>query len=159
VDAITGPAIGRPRSATFRTLDLAGIDILGHVVENLRERLSDREAARAFALPAFVQRMLDAGLTGEKAGQGFYKRAKDQDGRSQILVIEPRTLEYGPLEKPALGALAAAESLADTEARVRRLFGGDDRVGRFLRRTLAGDDGLRARVQRGHRHSPTTSTA
>ena len=78
VDAITGPAIGRPRSATFRTLDLAGIDILGHVVENLRERLSDREAARAFALPAFVQRMLEAGLTGEKAGQGFYKRVKGE---------------------------------------------------------------------------------
>nr|AFY17092.1 3-hydroxyacyl-CoA dehydrogenase [uncultured bacterium 'To-T 020 P12'] len=154
VDAITGPAIGRPRSATFRTLDLAGVDILGHVVENLRERLSDREAARAFALPAFVQRMLEAGLTGEKAGQGFYKRVKGEDGQSQILVIDPQTLEYGPLQKPSLGALAAAEPLTDLETRVRRLFGDDDRVGRFLRRTLAATMVYAARVTRGIAHSP-----
>jgi 3-hydroxyacyl-CoA dehydrogenase len=154
VDAITGPAIGRPRSATFRTLDLAGLDILAHVVANLRERLSDRDAARAFTLPAFVERMLDAGLTGEKAGQGFYTRVKADDGQSRILVIDPVTLEYRPLSKPTLGPLAAAEPITELDARVRRLFAGDDRVGRFLRRTLAPTMVYAARVGRGIAFSP-----
>ena len=83
VDAITGPAIGRPKSATFRTLDLAGLDILAHVIENLRQRLPEQEA-RAFALPDFAERMLAAGLTGEKAGRGFYQRVKDSEGRSRF---------------------------------------------------------------------------
>ena len=151
VDAITGPAIGRPRSATFRTLDLAGIDILGHVVENLRERLSDRDAARSFALPAFVQRMLDAGLTGEKAGQGFYKRVKGQDGQSQILVIDPQTLEYGPLKKPTLGALAAAEPVTDLEARVRKTVRGRGSHRRLPASHARAHDGLRGQGDARHR--------
>src|SRR5688572_17329320 len=85
VDAITGPAIGRPKSATFRTLDLAGVDILGHVINNLRERLTDESARAAFVLPPFVEQMLARGLTGEKSGQGFYKRVKREDGESEIL--------------------------------------------------------------------------
>jgi 3-hydroxyacyl-CoA dehydrogenase len=136
VDAIAGPAIGRPRSATFRTLDLAGIDILSHVVENLRQRLPQHEA-QAFAVPDFVQRMLAAGLTGEKAGRGFYQRVKDAEGRSQILVIDPATLEYGPQKAPKLAALAAAEPIADLGARVHKLFSGSDRVAAFLHEIVA----------------------
>ena len=137
IDAITGPPIGRPKSATFRTLDLAGIDILAHVVRNLAERLTDPVARTTFVLPPFVDAMLARGWTGEKAGQGFYKRVKGESGESQILVVDPATLEYHPQSRPKLGALAAAEAVSDTGERIRKLFAGSDRVGEFLKRTLA----------------------
>jgi 3-hydroxyacyl-CoA dehydrogenase len=136
VDAITGPAIGRPNSATFRTLDLAGVDILGHVVHNLRERLTDDEARRTFVLPPFVERMLERGLTGEKAGQGFYKRVKT-DGDSQILTLDPATLEYRPRQGARFPSIDNANTIANVAERIRALFNGTDRVGRFLRDTLA----------------------
>ena len=136
IDAMTGPPIGRPKSATFRTLDLAGIDILAHVVRNLAERLDDPAARATFVLPPFVEAMLARGWTGEKAGQGFYKRIKGDDGESQILVIDPASLEYRPQVRPKLPALAAAEAVTDTGERIRKLFNGTDRVGEFLRQTL-----------------------
>jgi len=136
IDAITGPPIGRPKSATFRTLDLAGIDILAHVVRNLAERLTDPAARATFVLPPFVEAMLARGWTGEKAGQGFYKRVKGADGESQILVIDPATLEYHPQTRPKLGALAGAESVTDTGERIAKLITGTERVGDFLRQTL-----------------------
>ena len=83
IDAMTGPAIGRPKSATFRTLDLAGIDILVHVIRNLHERLPDDKARARFVLPPFVEQMLAKGLIGEKSGQGFYKRVKGAGGESR----------------------------------------------------------------------------
>jgi 3-hydroxyacyl-CoA dehydrogenase len=136
VDAITGPALGRPNSATFRTLDLAGVDILGHVVHNLHERLTDARARSAFVLPPFVERMLERGLTGEKAGQGFYKRVKTEGG-SEILTLDPATLEYRSRQAVKLPSLEAAQSISDVGERIRTLFNGKDRVSRFLRDTLA----------------------
>jgi 3-hydroxyacyl-CoA dehydrogenase len=136
IDAITGPATGRPNSATFRTLDLAGVDILGHVVHNLHERLTDEEARRAFVLPDFVERMLERGLTGEKAGQGFYKRVKS-DSESQILTLDPATLEYRPRQAARLPSLERANTVTNLAERIRTLFNGGDRVGSFLRQTLA----------------------
>ena len=137
VDAITGPAIGRPNSATFRTLDLAGVDILGHVIHNLHERLTDERARAAFVLPPFVEQMLARGLTGEKAGQGFYKRIKGASGESEILTLDPATLEYRPRQAARLPSLEAAKSISDAGERIRTLFNGKDRVGEFLRQTLA----------------------
>jgi 3-hydroxyacyl-CoA dehydrogenase len=137
VDAMTGPAIGRPSSATFRTLDLAGLDILGHVVGNLHERLRDERARAAFVLPDFVTGMIERGMTGEKSGQGFYKRVKGADGESEILTIDPATLEYRPRQSPKLVSLENAKTIADTAVRIRTLFEGADRVGMFLRATLA----------------------
>ena len=137
IDAMTGPALGRPNSATFRTLDLAGVDILGHVVRNLHERLTDDTARRTFVLPQFVERMLERGMTGEKAGQGFYKRVKTEGGESQILTLDPSTLEYRPRQAPRLPSLETSASIADVGERIRTLFNGGDRVGRFLRETLA----------------------
>jgi 3-hydroxyacyl-CoA dehydrogenase len=154
IDAITGPPIGRPKSATFRTLDLAGIDILAHVVRNLHERLESPEAKALFVLPPFVEAMLAKGWTGEKAGQGFYKRVKGADGESQILVIDPATLEYHPQSRPKLGALAAAESVIDTGERVAKLFKGTDRVGEFLRQTLGPTLEYTAKVTPAIAHSP-----
>jgi 3-hydroxyacyl-CoA dehydrogenase len=143
VDAITGPALGRPKSATLRTLDLAGVDILGHVVANLGQ-----------TLPPFVMQMLERGLTGEKAGQGFYKRVKGADGSSEILTLDPATLEYRPRQSPRLGSLDAAASIADTRERVRTLFHGKDRVGQFLRDTLAPTLEYTAKVTPEIAHSP-----
>jgi 3-hydroxyacyl-CoA dehydrogenase len=154
IDAITGPPIGRPKSATFRTLDLAGIDILAHVVRNLAERLTDPAARTTFVLPPFVEQMLTRGWTGEKAGQGFYKRVKGADGESQIFVIDPATLEYHPQVRPKLGSLAAAESVTDTGERVAKLFNGTDRVGEFLRQTLGPTLEYTAKVAPSIAHSP-----
>ena len=136
VDAMTGPAIGRPKSATFRTLDLAGIDILAHVIRNLHERLPDEEARREFVLPQFVERMIERKMVGEKAGQGFYKRVKTADGESEILALDPATLEYRPRKSPRLPSLEAASNIADVRERVKTLYAGKDRVGEFIRDTL-----------------------
>ncbi len=137
IDAMTGPAIGRPKSATFRTLDLAGVDILVHVIRNLHERLPDEKARARFVLPAFVERMLDKGLIGEKSGQGFYKRVKGAGGESEILTLDHETLEYRPRKPVKLPSLDAANAIADTGERIKTLFNGKDQVGRFLRTTLA----------------------
>jgi len=137
IDAMTGRAIGRPKSATFRTLDLAGIDILCHVIRNLHERLPDERARARFVLPPFVERMLAKGLTGEKAGQGFYKRVKGEGGESEILTLDHDTLEYRPRKPVRLPSLDAANSIGSTGERIKTLFDGKDRVGQFLRHTLA----------------------
>jgi 3-hydroxyacyl-CoA dehydrogenase len=136
VDAITGPVLGRPKSATFRTMDLAGLDVVAHVVRDMHNRLPS-PARDAFVVPPLMQRMIDAGLTGEKAGAGFYKRVKGPGGESEILVIDPATLEYRPQQKLRLGSLEAAKSIGDLRERVKTLFEGTDRVGEFLRQTLA----------------------
>jgi 3-hydroxyacyl-CoA dehydrogenase len=154
IDAINGPPIGRPKSATFRTLDLAGIDILAHVIRNLAEHLTDPAARASFMLPPFVEQMLAKGWAGEKAGQGFYKRVKSADGESQILVIDPATLEYHPQSRPKLGALAAAEAVTDTGERIAKLFKGQDRVGEFLRQTLGPTLEYTAKVTPSIAHSP-----
>ena len=132
IDAITGPAIGRPRTATFRTMDLAGLDILTHVTRNLSERLTDPAERAAFEIPAVIDELLRRGWIGSKAGQGFYK--KDADGT--ILTLNPQTLEYAAQRKVRLPALEAARAIEDPAARIRTLFLGKDAVGTFLRATL-----------------------
>jgi 3-hydroxyacyl-CoA dehydrogenase len=137
IDEITGPAIGRPRSATFRTLDLAGIDILVHVIRDLHERLNDPVAQSTFVVPPVIEQMLARGMTGEKAGQGFYKRVKGKDGESQILTLDPDTFEYRPRQSPRLGVLDSAATITDVGERIKRLFDDTGKVGQFLRDTLA----------------------
>jgi 3-hydroxyacyl-CoA dehydrogenase len=124
IDAITGPALGRPKSATFRTMDIAGIDILVHVAKNL-----------GFQVPAFVTAMVEKGMVGEKAGQGFYKRIKTASG-SEIQTLDPATLTYRPKQSARLASLDAARSIEDTGERIKTLFQGKDKVGDFLRETL-----------------------
>jgi 3-hydroxyacyl-CoA dehydrogenase len=135
IDAITGPALGRPKSATFRTMDLAGIDILGHVARNLSERLPDEEARRQFALPAVVTSLIERGWIGDKAGQGFYKRQKTAAG-AEILTLDPATLTYRAKQPARLPSLDAARAIDDPGARIKALFLGRDKVGQFLRDTL-----------------------
>ena len=132
VDAITGPAIGRPKSATFRTMDIAGIDVLAHVSRNLAERLESPEDRAAFDLPPLVAALVERGWTGAKAGQGFYKKAAD----GEILTLDPPTMAYRSKQSVRLPALDAARSIEDVGERIATLVKGDDKVGRFLRATL-----------------------
>jgi len=154
IDEMTGPATGRPKSATFRTLDLAGLDILAHVIRDLHQRLPDADARAAFVLPAFVEQMLAKGLAGEKTGQGFYKRVKRADGESEILTIDTSTLDYVPRKSPRLPSLESAQTISDVGERIRTLFNGTDRVGQFLRETLAPTLVYTARVTPAIAHSP-----
>ncbi len=154
IDAVTGPAIGRPGSATFRTLDLAGVDILSHVIENLHERLDDEHARTVFALPPFVKHMVERGMTGEKAGQGFYKRIKNAAGESEILTLDPKTLEYRPRQTPKLASVEAGKSITDVGERIRTLFNARDKAGQLLRDTLAPALVYTASVTPAIAHSP-----
>jgi 3-hydroxyacyl-CoA dehydrogenase len=137
VDAITGKAIGRPASATFRTMDIAGLDVLGHVLRNLEERLADANDRAWFRTPELLTRLVAGGALGEKTGRGFYERRKDAAGASVIFTLDPASGEYQPQRKPKFPSIEAGRSVADTAARIRALFGGKDRVGEFLRETLA----------------------
>jgi 3-hydroxyacyl-CoA dehydrogenase len=137
IDDITGPAIGRPKSATFRTLDLAGLDIVGHVIRDLHQRLPDPDARATFTLPPFIEQMLAKGLVGEKTGQGFYKRVKSAAGESEILTLDRSTLEYVPRRAAKLPSLDSARTITDVGERITTLFNGSDRVGQLLRQTLA----------------------
>ena len=132
VDAITGPAIGRPRSATFRTMDLAGVDILAAVARDLGERLDPSERS-AFAVPAVVEELVRRGWTGAKSGRGFYQKAAS----GEIEALDFALMEYRPSSRPRFPALDAARSIDDPGQRIRSLFTGRDQVGEFLRATLA----------------------
>jgi 3-hydroxyacyl-CoA dehydrogenase len=154
VDAITGPPLGRPKSATFRTMDIAGLDVLGHVVGNLRVRLGDGPGSDVWSVPPFVAQMIERGMTGEKAGQGFYRREKDASGESQILTLDPTTLTYRPRQQPRLPSIDAGASITDVRERVRTLFGASDKAGRFLRDTLAPTLAYTAIVAPSIAHSP-----
>jgi 3-hydroxyacyl-CoA dehydrogenase len=131
IDAMTGPALGRPKSATFRTMDIAGIDVLGHVARNLAERLPDAGSQAQFALTPTVRALIERGWVGEKAGQGFYKR----EGKD-ILTLDPATLTYRPKQPARLPAIDAAKARDDAGERIATLFLSPDRVGSFLRETL-----------------------
>ena len=136
IDAVTGPAIGRPKSATLRTIDIAGLDVMALVLANLHDRLPPQEGG-LFAVPPLFERMIAAGLLGEKAGCGFYRRVTLPDGRAEIQSLDPATLTYRPPQPVTLPSLDAAKGVESTAARIRTLFTGTDRVGAFLRATLA----------------------
>lgn len=134
VDAITGPAIGRPKSATFRTLDLAGLDVAAKVAADLEHRLPPAQAAH-FAMPAFVKTMLEKGLIGDKAGSGFYKKVKGPDG-TKILTLDLTTFEYREGHKAKIASLDAGKSIEHLGDRLRMLLAADDKAGQLLRETL-----------------------
>ena len=132
VDAITGPAIGRPKSATFRTMDLAGIDILAAVARDLATRLAAAEQP-AFALPPVVEQLVARGWYGSKSGRGFYQKTD----AGEIQALDFPLMEYRPSERPRFPSIDAARSIDDHGQRIRALFEGKDKVGGFLRATLA----------------------
>ena len=132
IDAITGPLLGRPRSATFRTLDITGLDVLVHVARNLHDRLPDRRAQQAFELPPLVHSLAERGWVGEKAGRGFYERTTS----GEILVLDPASMTYRPKRPVRLGSVEAARTIESLPERISTLFFGRDTVGQFLRSTL-----------------------
>jgi len=134
IDAITGAAIGRPKSATFRTTDIAGLDVLIRVAVDLAVRLPPAQG-EYFVFPPFVAEMQNRGWIGEKAGRGFYERRKTASGESEIWTLDVKSMEYRPRRSPVLPALEANASLPIAD-RMRTLFEGTDRVGDFFRRTL-----------------------
>jgi 3-hydroxyacyl-CoA dehydrogenase len=132
VDALTGPAIGRAKSATFRTADLAGVDVCLKVAENLHEAVPDDPERAVFAPPEFLKAMVARGLLGEKAGRGFYRK----EGAS-IRALDWKTLEYRPRREARFPSLDAAQAVPDPGARLRQILAGSDPGARFLWRVLS----------------------
>jgi 3-hydroxyacyl-CoA dehydrogenase len=149
VDALTGQAVGWPRSATFRTIDLVGLDILGHVVSNMvRVAAGDSPAPlderSDLKLPDFYQQMLERKWLGDKTKGGFYKKVKSNKGEEERLALNWKTLEYHPRQKPKFPALDMAKNIEQTGARLKMLLGLDgsaqqkkDRAGAFLWSSLS----------------------
>jgi 3-hydroxyacyl-CoA dehydrogenase len=135
IDALTGPAMGLPKSATFRTLDIVGLDVLVHVVKNLEASLPNDERRDVFRVPPFIARMIERKLLGEKTGQGFYKKVKDGD-ESEILALDLETFQYRARQKPKFPALEMAKNVEDTRQRVTMLLQSPDRAGEFYRKVL-----------------------
>ncbi|HEV2380367.1 MAG TPA: 3-hydroxyacyl-CoA dehydrogenase/enoyl-CoA hydratase family protein [Terriglobia bacterium] len=140
IDALTGPAMGLPRSATFRTLDLVGLDVLAHVIENLRRSLPNDERHELFEAPGFVAEMRKRELLGDKTRQGFYKKVKAATGSgddSEIRTLDLATFEYRSRQKPSLGSLEMARNIEDVRQRVNILMQAQDRAGEFYRTVLS----------------------
>jgi 3-hydroxyacyl-CoA dehydrogenase len=122
VDACTGPAIGQPKSATFRTSDIVGIDVLVHVVKNIYESVANDESREIYRVPALVEDMVRRGWLGDKTGQGFYKRVKG-DGEREILTLDVHTMEYRPRQKARFASIEGGKTIDDTRQRLRALVG------------------------------------
>ncbi len=138
VDRLTGPLLGRPRTATFRLLDLVGIDVMGLVSQNLYPRIPNdetREILRSPRVTGLIQAMLDRGWLGNKTGIGFYRQMHDGPERS-FWPLDLTTLEHRPPRQPDLPSLARIESERDLGKRVRALIALDDRVGAYVRAIL-----------------------
>ena len=138
VDTLTGPVLGMPKSATFRTLDIVGLDVLAHVVKNLRESLPQDERRDLFQLPGFVEQMLERGLLGDKTGQGFYKKVKGKSAdESEILTLDLTTFEYRARQRADFPSLEMARNVDDLRERVKLLFQAPDRAGSFYRKLFS----------------------
>jgi 3-hydroxyacyl-CoA dehydrogenase len=143
VDAITGPAMGHPGSASFGTADLVGIDVLAHVTNTIFEGCPDDEERNVFTVPDFVTKMIEAGSLGRKtkAKGGFYRIQKNDDGSKTKLVIDWKTGDYRPKERPDAPSLKQAKKTHDVKQRIAGVVFADDRAGvfawRLMRDTLA----------------------
>jgi 3-hydroxyacyl-CoA dehydrogenase len=140
IDALTGSAVGWPKSATFRTIDLVGLDILGHVVGNMKANVTDERSD--LQIPEFYKKMLEKKWLGDKTKGGFYKKHKGPHGEERLALIW-KTLEYHPRSKPKFPALEVAKNIETTPERLRALLGLDgngpqkgDNAGQFLWTTL-----------------------
>ncbi|NBB75672.1 MAG: 3-hydroxyacyl-CoA dehydrogenase/enoyl-CoA hydratase family protein, partial [Bacteroidetes bacterium] len=130
IDTLTGKLVGRPKSATFRTADLVGLDVLTDVTKNLYQMAELDESRDAFQVPDLLQRLVDEGRLGQKTGAGFYKK---EDG--EIKSVDPETLEYTSAEEEELGDLGRIWKAEGLDARLRALYEDDSRAGQFFRET------------------------
>ena len=137
VDQMTGKAIGHAKSATFRTSDLVGLDVLVHVNKNLYPAIPEDEDRDIFQIPELVSQMLERKLLGDKTKGGFYRKTKDAEGKTEILELDLNTFEYKLQTKSKFPSLDAAKQNDDTASRINKLVWGDDRVGQFLWKTMS----------------------
>jgi 3-hydroxyacyl-CoA dehydrogenase len=121
VDACTGPAVGWPKSATFRTADIVGLDVLMHVVKNIYEMAPNDESRETYRIPEFIEEMARRKWLGDKTGQGFYKRMKGGQGESEILTLDLQTMEYRAKQKARIASIEAGKAVEDTRERLRGL--------------------------------------
>ncbi len=138
VDKLTGPVLGRPKSATFRTCDVVGLDTLVHVANGVRDNCPNDEAKATFEITDYVQKMVDNKWLGDKTKQGFYKKTKNEKGETEILSLDLNTLEYTPQKKSKFATLEATKSVDDLQKRLPMLYGGKDKAGEFYKKSFAG---------------------
>ena len=138
VDKLTGPVIGRPKSATFRTADVVGLDTLIKVADNLYAGLTKDESRDVFQLPDFIKTLNEKKWYGDKTGQGFYKKSKDKEGKTEILTLDLKTMEYGLPKKSKFGTLEQTKTIDQVKDRFKVLVNGSDKAGEFYKKTFAG---------------------
>lgn len=132
IEALTGPIIGRPKSATFRTADIVGIDTLVKVAKGVADNCPTDEALAIFNIPSWLEKMLANNWLGDKTGQGFFKKIKSEAGK-EILTLNLQTLEYGPRNKPKFASLEAAKPIEDLKQRLQLLQASPDKAGDFYK--------------------------
>ncbi|WP_028375000.1 3-hydroxyacyl-CoA dehydrogenase/enoyl-CoA hydratase family protein [Leeuwenhoekiella sp. MAR_2009_132] len=138
VDKLTGPVIGRPKSATFRTVDVVGLDTLVHVANGIRENVKDDERKELFTLPNYIDLMHDKKWLGSKTGQGFYKKIRNEDGSSEIQTLDLGTMEYRANKRASFTTLELTKSIDNVIDRFPVLIKGKDKAGEFFRKNFAG---------------------
>lgn len=137
IDKLTGPVIGRPKSATFRTVDVVGLDTLVHVANGIYKNCPDDEAHDLFKLPDFINTMMENKWLGSKTGQGFYKKSVSAEGKKEILALDLDTLEYRPSKKAKFSTLELTKTIDKPIDRFKVLITGTDKAGEFYRKNLA----------------------
>jgi 3-hydroxyacyl-CoA dehydrogenase len=135
-DALTGPVIGNPKSASFRTVDLVGLDVLLHTAENVYEGAPDDEQREMFKPPEFISQMIEKKLLGEKTKQGFYKKQRAK-GKKEILSLDYSSLEHTPQEEVKLDSLEMAKTTSGTAQKTKSLYYAEDVAGQFTFKTLS----------------------
>ena len=137
VDKLTGPVIGRPKSATFRTVDVVGLDTLVHVANGIYENCPEDEELEVFKLPKFINTLMENNWLGSKSGQGFYKKIKGENGKNRILGLDLETLEYRSGKKANFPTLELTKSVDLVIDRFKILVAGKDKAGEFYRKSFA----------------------
>lgn len=138
IDKLTGPVIGRPKSATFRTSDVVGLDTLIKVANGLYNGLPNDEARDTFKLPSVINKLEENKWLGDKTGQGFYKKVKTPEGKSDIYTLDLKTLEYAPKAKVKFPTLETTKTIDDVKQRFKVLLAGKDKAGEFYRDSFYG---------------------
>jgi 3-hydroxyacyl-CoA dehydrogenase len=132
-DSLTGPIIGRPKSATFRTADVVGIDTLVKVAKGVYENCPHDEARNTFIIPSWLQQMVDDKKLGDKSGEGFYRKTKGPKGEKEILTLNLATQQYEPKKKTKFATIEQAKPVDDLKSRLKILVQGQDKAGEFFR--------------------------
>ena len=137
VDKLTGPVIGRPKSATFRTVDVVGLDTLVHVANGIADNCTNDEKLELFKLPSFIITMMENKWLGSKTGQGFYKKSKDAKGKTEILTLDLGTMDYRANARASFATLELTKTIDKVVDRFKVLVAGKDKAGEFYRKSFA----------------------